>query len=186
MHLLPGAKAPSPILAAGGIVLGEGSRPRIAIVRLRRDKSWVLPKGKLYPGETTEFGVGASLTAARDELDLTDQRAVLGWMHNNRPQAVFLAAARVGGILANDSRPVEFLRDNLLIETADGIRLVDQHALHEKALLLALDPSLSDLALFREGNFGPRLRSRAQCVSMKVGSAARRTHTTRARSAHIP
>ena len=58
------------------------------------------------------------LTVGRDELDLTDQRAVLGWMHGSRPQAVFLAAARVGGILANDSRPVEFLRDNLLIETA--------------------------------------------------------------------
>lgn len=58
------------------------------------------------------------LTARRDELDLTDQRAVLGWMHNNRPQAVILAAARVGGILANDSHPVEFLRDNLLIETS--------------------------------------------------------------------
>jgi GDP-L-fucose synthase len=58
------------------------------------------------------------LTVSHDELDLTDQRAVLGWMHNQRPQAVFLAAARVGGILANDSRPVEFLRDNLLIETA--------------------------------------------------------------------
>jgi len=58
------------------------------------------------------------LTAAREELDLTDQRAVLGWMHNHRPQAVFLAAARVGGILANDTRPVEFLRDNLLIETS--------------------------------------------------------------------
>ncbi|MFM5949570.1 MAG: GDP-L-fucose synthase family protein [Novosphingobium sp.] len=58
------------------------------------------------------------LTADRAELDLTDQRAVLGWMHNNRPQAVFLAAARVGGIHANESQPVEFLRDNLLIETA--------------------------------------------------------------------
>jgi GDP-L-fucose synthase len=58
------------------------------------------------------------LTADRDTLDLTDQRAVLGWMHNHRPQAVFLAAARVGGILANDSFPVDFLRDNLLIETA--------------------------------------------------------------------
>ncbi|WP_292686449.1 GDP-L-fucose synthase [Novosphingobium sp.] len=58
------------------------------------------------------------LTASREELDLTDQRAVLGWMHNQRPQAVFLAAARVGGILANDTRPVEFLRDNLLIETS--------------------------------------------------------------------
>jgi GDP-L-fucose synthase len=58
------------------------------------------------------------LTAGRDELDLTDQRAVLGWMHNHRPQAVFLAAARVGGILANATHPVDFLRDNLLIETA--------------------------------------------------------------------
>ena len=45
------AEAHTPILAAGGIVLREGLRPRFAIVRLRRDKSWVLPKGKLYPGE---------------------------------------------------------------------------------------------------------------------------------------
>lgn len=58
------------------------------------------------------------LTVDRATLDLTDQRAVLGWMHNNRPQAVFLAAARVGGILANATYPVDFLRDNLLIETA--------------------------------------------------------------------
>ena len=58
------------------------------------------------------------LTAERTELDLTDQRAVLGWMHNNRPQLVVLAAARVGGIHANNTQPVDFLRDNLLIETA--------------------------------------------------------------------
>jgi 8-oxo-dGTP diphosphatase len=45
------AKIRAPILAAGGIVLREGSRPRIAIVRLRSDKSWVLPKGKLNRGE---------------------------------------------------------------------------------------------------------------------------------------
>jgi 8-oxo-dGTP diphosphatase len=44
-------EAHAPILAAGGIVLREGSRPRIAIVRLRKDKAWVLPKGKLHPGE---------------------------------------------------------------------------------------------------------------------------------------
>ena len=58
------------------------------------------------------------IIANRDELDLTDQRAVLGWMHNQRPQVVVLAAARVGGILANDAQPVEFLRDNLLIQTS--------------------------------------------------------------------
>jgi 8-oxo-dGTP diphosphatase len=45
------AKARAPILAAGGIVLRGNSKPRIAIVRLRREKSWVLPKGKLNPGE---------------------------------------------------------------------------------------------------------------------------------------
>jgi 8-oxo-dGTP diphosphatase len=49
-------EAAAPILAAGGIVLRDGSRPRIAIVRLRRDKSWVLPKGKLYPGEPALAG----------------------------------------------------------------------------------------------------------------------------------
>ena len=58
------------------------------------------------------------LTVGRETLDLTDQRAVLDWMRKERPQAVFLAAARVGGILANSTYPVDFLRDNLLIETA--------------------------------------------------------------------
>ena len=60
----------------------------------------------------------ALLTTPRSDLDLTDQRAVLGWMHNQRPEVVVLAAAKVGGILANSTQPVEFLRDNLLIETA--------------------------------------------------------------------
>ena len=58
------------------------------------------------------------VAAPRTELDLTDQRAVLGWMHNLRPKVVVLAAAKVGGILANSDYPVEFLRDNLLIATA--------------------------------------------------------------------
>ena len=58
------------------------------------------------------------LFATRDELDLRDQPAVHAWLAHHRPQAVFLAAARVGGILANATRPVDFLLDNLLIETA--------------------------------------------------------------------
>lgn len=58
------------------------------------------------------------LTVDRAGLDLTDQRAVREWMLSERPDAVFLAAARVGGILANATHPVDFLRDNLLIETA--------------------------------------------------------------------
>ncbi len=53
----------------------------------------------------------------RSELDLTDQAAVSAFFASERPQFVFLAAARVGGILANDSFPAEFLRENLAIET---------------------------------------------------------------------
>ncbi|WP_315765173.1 GDP-L-fucose synthase [Sphingomonas sp. Y38-1Y] len=56
------------------------------------------------------------LTAGRAELDLRDQAAVRAWFADRRPNAVFLAAARVGGILANDRFPADFLYDNLLIE----------------------------------------------------------------------
>jgi len=45
------AKRPAPILAAGGIVLRGNTRPRFAVVRMRREKAWVLPKGKLLPRE---------------------------------------------------------------------------------------------------------------------------------------
>lgn len=56
------------------------------------------------------------LTASRAELDLKNQAAVRAWFAANRPDAVFLAAAKVGGILANDSFPADFLYDNLMIE----------------------------------------------------------------------
>jgi GDP-L-fucose synthase len=55
------------------------------------------------------------LTVGREELDLTRQEAVEQWLQKSRPQAIFLAAARVGGILANDSAPSEFLYENLAI-----------------------------------------------------------------------
>ncbi|MEK9710485.1 MAG: NAD-dependent epimerase/dehydratase family protein, partial [Alphaproteobacteria bacterium] len=53
------------------------------------------------------------LTADRNELDLRDDRAVGEWFAKTRPNAVILAAAKVGGILANDTMPVPFLLDNL-------------------------------------------------------------------------
>lgn len=56
------------------------------------------------------------LTASRAEVDLKDQAAVRAWMAQARPDAVFLAAAKVGGILANDTYPADFLYDNLMIE----------------------------------------------------------------------
>ena len=63
-------------------------------------------------------GTGAELlTADRRAIDLRDQAALRAWFEANRPQAVLVAAAKVGGILANNSRPAEFLYDNLIIET---------------------------------------------------------------------
>jgi GDP-L-fucose synthase len=55
------------------------------------------------------------LTAGRSELDLRDQAAVFDWFARKRPQVVFLAAAKVGGIVANNTLRAEFLYDNLAI-----------------------------------------------------------------------
>jgi GDP-L-fucose synthase len=55
------------------------------------------------------------LTATHSELDLCDQAAVFDWFAERRPQVVFLAAAKVGGIVANNTLRAEFLYDNLAI-----------------------------------------------------------------------
>jgi GDP-L-fucose synthase len=57
------------------------------------------------------------LTVKRSEVDLRDQAAVNSWFADKRPQAVFLAAAKVGGIFANNALRGEFLYDNLIIAT---------------------------------------------------------------------
>jgi GDP-L-fucose synthase len=55
------------------------------------------------------------LAATREQLDLRDQAAVNYWFRANRPDYVFLVAGTVGGILANSTRPAEFLYDNMMI-----------------------------------------------------------------------
>ncbi len=70
-----------------------------AIVRLLRDKRYA-----------------NLLVRTREELDLTQQSAVIEFFQRERPEAAILAAAIVGGIQANSSRPAEFIRDNLLIQ----------------------------------------------------------------------
>lgn len=59
----------------------------------------------------------AIVTATHNELDLLRQSDVQAWMADKKVDAVFLAAAKVGGILANSTRPAEFLYENLTIET---------------------------------------------------------------------
>src|SRR5690606_30137740 len=58
----------------------------------------------------------ALIEVERREVDLREQAEVRSWMARERPDAVFVAAATVGGILANNTRPAEFLYDNLMIE----------------------------------------------------------------------
>ena len=62
-------------------------------------------------------GYANLLTRTHAELDLTDQAAVEAFFAAERPDYVFLAAAKVGGILANNTYPAEFIRDNLAIQT---------------------------------------------------------------------
>lgn len=58
------------------------------------------------------------IEAGRDVVDLTRQAEVEAWMADAKPQVIFLAAAKVGGIHANNTRPAEFIHDNLVIETS--------------------------------------------------------------------
>jgi GDP-L-fucose synthase len=60
-------------------------------------------------------GMDSVLLATRDQLDLRDQAAVNYWFRANRPEYVYLVAGTVGGIMANSTRPAEFIYDNMLI-----------------------------------------------------------------------
>jgi GDP-L-fucose synthase len=73
--------------------------------------------GSAIVRELESRGCNQLLLASRAELDLRDQNAVAHYLTQNRPDYVFLAAAKVGGILANSSYPAEFLYDNLAIQT---------------------------------------------------------------------
>jgi len=74
------------------------------------------------------------VTASRDALDLTDQRQTFDWVAANKPDAIFMAAAKVGGILANSNYPGQFLYKNLIMQAniAEAARLAGT----EKLMLL--------------------------------------------------
>ena len=77
------------------------------------------------------------LCRAHAELDLTDQQAVRAFFAAEQPEYVFLAAARVGGIQANDTYPADFIRDNLAIE----LNVIDAAYRHGTRKLLFLGSS---------------------------------------------
>ncbi|HEY7335445.1 MAG TPA: GDP-L-fucose synthase, partial [Bryobacteraceae bacterium] len=73
--------------------------------------------GSAIVRELERRGCSDLLNASRAKLDLRDQAAVTDFFSENRPDFVFLAAAKVGGVLANSKHPAEFLYDNLAIQT---------------------------------------------------------------------
>ena len=95
------AKPASPYSLSGKRVWVAGHRGMVGSALVRRLQS-----------EDCEL-----LCVGRDEADLRRQSDVEAWLDEARPQAVFVAAATVGGILANSTRPAEFIYDNLAIET---------------------------------------------------------------------
>jgi GDP-L-fucose synthase len=74
------------------------------------------------------------ITAGRDDLDLIDQRQTFDWVAKNKPDAIFMAAAKVGGIMANSTYPGQFLYKNLIMQAniAEAARLAGT----EKLMLL--------------------------------------------------
>ena len=77
------------------------------------------------------------LVRTRAELDLTDHASVERFFSTEKPEIVFLAAAKVGGILANDRQPADFIRENLLIQT----HVIDAAHRHGVAKLVFLGSS---------------------------------------------
>jgi GDP-L-fucose synthase len=73
--------------------------------------------GSAIHRELVRLGFANILTRTRDELDLLDTESVNYFFAEERPEYVFLAAAKVGGILANNTYPADFIRDNLVLQT---------------------------------------------------------------------
>lgn len=100
-------------------VTGKGIRP-IAIMN-KNDRIYVAGHRGLVGGailrHLQDVGHTNLILRTSAELNLTDQAAVNAFFSQEKPHYVFLAAARVGGIYANDTYPADFIRDNLLIQT---------------------------------------------------------------------
>jgi GDP-L-fucose synthase len=123
------------------------------------------------------------LTVSRHELDLSRQADVEAWVAAHRPQVVFVAAAKVGGIVANDTQPVDFLYDNLLIE-ANVIAAAHRFGVKKLLFLssscayprLAAQPMAEDALLTGALEPTNQWYAVAKIAGMKLVEAYRRQH----------
>jgi GDP-L-fucose synthase len=111
-----------------------GEIPRSARIYVAGHRGLV---GSAIVRRLRQEGFDNVLTATRDRLDLRDQAAVNEWFRANRPEYVFMVAGTVGGILANSTRPAEFIYDNLMMHAT----VVHASYLHQARRLLYLGSS---------------------------------------------
>ncbi|MFG1225407.1 GDP-L-fucose synthase family protein [Xanthobacter wiegelii] len=127
---------------------------------------------------------GCEIVAAdRSELDLRNQAQVFAWVEKMKPQAVFLAAAKVGGIYANATYPADFLYDNVMIE-ANVMEASFRNGV-EKLMFLAssaIYPKLAETPIVEEALFtGPFEPSHeayaiAKVAGIKLAAGYRKQH----------
>ena len=123
------------------------------------------------------------LTADRQAVDLTQHNAVGRFMLHTRPQAVFMAAARVGGILANDTHPAEFIYENLAIAT-NTIHAAARHGVEKLVFLgsscvyprLAPQPIREDALLMGPLEPTNEWYAIAKIAGIKLAQACRRQY----------
>ena len=139
--------------------------------------------GSAIVRQLEKTGRGPIVSRTSSELDLTDAASVDAFFAAERPRHVYMAAARVGGILANDTYPVEFLRDNLRIQT----NVIDSAYRHgvEKLLFLgssciypkhAPQPMAEECLLSGELETTNQWYAIAKIAGVKLCQAYRRQH----------
>jgi GDP-L-fucose synthase len=123
------------------------------------------------------------ITAPRESVDLRRPDQVERWMAENKPQAVFLAAAKVGGIYANDTRPAEFIYDNLMIqanvvEAARRVGVEKMMLLGSSCIYPRLAPQPIPESALLTGPLEPTNQwyAVAKIAGIKLGQAYRRQH----------
>ena len=123
------------------------------------------------------------IAAGREDADLKRQEEVEAWMNRVKPDAIFLAAAKVGGILANDSYPADFLYDNLMIQAnvleaayrcgVEKVMLLGSSCIYPK---LAPQPITEDALLTGPLEPTNEAYAIAKITGIKLGQAYRRQH----------
>ena len=157
-------EAHAPILAAGGIVLRQGSRPRIAIVRLRREKAWVLPKGKLYPGERPHVGAKREvLEETGHEVSVHEFLGSMSYPVDSKIKIVqFWHMRTIGGPVRELNRDVKAVKWLPLKEAIDTLSRA-----HEKVFLANVGPVVVKAAKQAERNSKQAVRNKVAKHSVR-------------------